>query len=319
MKKIIVFTYLIFKALNAYAQEGLPYYNTYLLGDEYILHPSMAGKSICGDLSFSVRQQWFGTDEHPATYIASFNRRIGNRRGIGAYIIHDENGPTRQTQLQLTYSHHLIFDGDEIKSPHRLQMALSGQALFFNYGDLAQRIQDSTDPILENRRYTNFNANISFSYIRGPLRASFTANSLLDFYSKDDGVEEPVDLRNYIGTLEYKFKTNEELSITPTATYVLEEDQRRDLFDIGAKFSYVFNPETRLWLRASYRGYLNNGNFQAVAFTPIIGVDRYSWKLSYSYDVDLGEYGSYYRGGHQIRLGIKLFCQSACRCDYDEW
>ena len=96
----------------AYAQEGLPNYNTYLLGDEYMLHPSMAGRSVCGDASLSVRQQWFGTDDHPATYVLSFNKRIGERRGIGAYVMRDENGPTKQTQLQLTYNHHLKFNSD---------------------------------------------------------------------------------------------------------------------------------------------------------------------------------------------------------------
>ncbi len=301
-----------------FTQDGLPYYNTYLLGDEYLLHPSMAGRSICGDLSFSVRQQWFGTDDHPATYIASFNKRIGDRRGIGAYIMRDENGPTKQTEMQLTYNHHLVFDGDEVKSPHRLQMALSAQAILFNYDDLASLVEQNIDPILANRSYTNFNANLSFTFLSGPFRASLTANSLLDFTSKDDDLEEPINQRNFIGTVEYKIKPSDAISITPTATYILEEQQRRDMVDIGAKFSYGINPETRLWARASYRGYTSDG-FNSLAFTPVVGLDKESWKISYSYDVDLGEYGSYYRGGHQVRLGIKLFCQSVCRCDYDEW
>ncbi|MFV0237679.1 MAG: PorP/SprF family type IX secretion system membrane protein [Flavobacteriales bacterium] len=318
MKKRLLTILLGGMSLLNFAQDGLPYYNTYLLGDEYLLHPSMAGRSICGDLSFSVRQQWFGTDDHPATYIASFNKRIGDRRGIGGYIMRDENGPTKQTEMQVTYNHHLIFNENSIKNPHRLQMALSAQTIIFNYNDLGSLVEHNIDPILANRSYSNFNANISFTYLKGPFRASLTANSLLEFTSKDDELEEPINQRNFIGTLEYKISPSDAVSITPTATYILEEEQRRDMIDVGAKFSYGINPETRLWARASYRGYKSDG-FKSLAFTPVVGLDKDSWKVSYSYDVDLGEYGSYYRGGHQVRLGIKLFCQNACRCDYDEW
>lgn len=318
MKRRLLTILFGFLSLIGFSQDGLPYYNTYLLGDEYLLHPSMAGRSICGDLSFSVRQQWFGTDDHPATYIASFNKRIGNSRGIGAYIMRDENGPTKQTEMQVTYNHHLIFNGDEVKSPHRLQMALSAQAILFNYDDLASLVEQNIDPILANRSYTNFNANMSFTFLKGPFRASLTANSLLDFKSKDDELEEPINQRNFIGTVEYKIKPSDAISITPNVTYILEEQQRRDMVDIGAKFSYGVDPETRLWAKASYRAYNDNG-FNSLALTPVVGIDKNSWKFSYSYDFDLGEYGSYYRGGHQVRLGIKLFCQSVCRCDYDEW
>ncbi|MFV0530747.1 MAG: PorP/SprF family type IX secretion system membrane protein [Flavobacteriales bacterium] len=318
MKKPLLITILGFVSLISSAQDGLPYYNTYLLGDEYLLHPSMAGRSVCGDLSLSVRQQWFGADEHPATYVLSFNKRIGERRGIGAYIMRDENGPTKQTEMQITYNHHLIFNGDEVKSPHRLQMALSAQAILFNYGDLSSLVENSIDPVLANRSSYNFNANMSFTYLKGPFRASLTANSLFNFFSKDDGIEEPINQRNYIGTVEYKLKPSKAISITPSATYILEEEQRRDMFDIGAKFSYGINQDTRLWARASYRAHTDSG-FNSLAFTPVVGLDKSSWKISYSYDVDLGQYGSYYRGGHQIRIGIKILCQSVCRCDYDEW
>lgn len=318
MKKLILFI-LGITSLVTFAQDGLPYYNTYLLGDEYLLHPSMAGRSVCGDLSLSVRQQWFGTEDHPATYLASFNKRIGERRGIGAYIMRDENGPTNQTEMQITYSHHLIFNNDEVKNPQRLQMALSAQAILFNYDDLSNLVEQNIDPILANRSYTNFNANISFTYLNVPFRASLTANSLLDFTSKDDDLEEPINQRNYITTLEYKVKPSDAISITPNVTYIFEEDQRRDMVDLGAKFSYGIDPETRLWARASYRAYNGDDGFSSLAFTPVVGFDKNSWKISYSYDFDLGEYGSYYRGGHQLRLGIKLFCQNVCRCDYDEW
>ena len=302
----------------SYAQEGLPNYNTYLLGDEYMLHPSMAGRSVCGDASLSVRQQWFGTDDHPATYVLSFNKRIGERRGIGAYVMRDENGPTKQTQLQLTYNHHLKFNSDEAKNPHRLMMAVSGQALLYNYSDLEGTGSTGYDPALTNSSYTNFNANVSFTYLKNSFRASVTANSLIDFYSKNDDNVEPITLRNYIGTLEYKLFPSDKTSLTPSATYILEENQRRDMWDFGAKFSYGINPETRLWARVSYRGYMDDG-MKPLALTPIIGIDKNAWKISYSYDFDMGEYGSYYKGGHQIRIGIKVFCQNVCRCDEDEW
>jgi len=109
MKKILLITFIcsfIFE-LKAQQQAHLTqYFDNYLYAN-----PAYAGSSGMLNVSGIHREQWVGFDGAPRTSILGFNMPLKYESlGIGGAVIHDEIGPTSNTQLQLCASYRLKFD-----------------------------------------------------------------------------------------------------------------------------------------------------------------------------------------------------------------
>src|SRR5690625_7896404 len=83
-------------------------YNTQMINQEYSGNRKM--------LSFGLlyRTQWVGIEGAPKTVTFTINSPIGKRRnmGLGLSVIHDEIGPSTQTDVAIDYDSDISVDVD---------------------------------------------------------------------------------------------------------------------------------------------------------------------------------------------------------------
>lgn len=138
------------------AQQAMPY--RYYIFDDYLLNPAYVGAQ--NYLSFMVGhdQNFIGLNEgSPQTSIFSIHSRVGNgyffeKNGkinkffkklgnvaFGLQMTQYKYGPSRETNIGLTYGYHLLLDENyKRKSPRKLVLALTPriQRMGFSYDDL---------------------------------------------------------------------------------------------------------------------------------------------------------------------------------------
>ncbi len=116
MKKQIIF-YLLSLILVAGAEaQQLPFYTQYR-SNLFILNPAVAGTKRTIDARVGYRMQWVGYDGAPKTATVSVNSRfMKGKMGAGAYLVEDKIGPTKQTNLGVSYAYHIRFPDCELSA-----------------------------------------------------------------------------------------------------------------------------------------------------------------------------------------------------------
>jgi len=163
-KKFLTLAALVFAFAGARAQEA-PLLNQYHLNGLY-LNPAVAGSADYVPFRFSLRQQWRGFTDAPATYAVSGHYRLSKatlRRniynmsghGIGATLFSDNKGAMRNAGAQAAYAFHTpLFEN--------VQLGIGASATFsqFNIDQASLFLATGGDPVLggENFRRTIFDA-----------------------------------------------------------------------------------------------------------------------------------------------------------------
>jgi type IX secretion system PorP/SprF family membrane protein len=160
MRKLYLFLFIVV-AQNAFGQQD-PLYAQYLT-NPLLFNPAYAGLNNAFNASLSYRNQWSGYSEgNPSTVnLNSHISLVDNKVGVGAMIIRDVIGPTKNTEAHFTASYKLKLDSrDKYLLSFGMQAGVISSAN--NYSKL--RLDNPADPAFEQKM--NFTwPNIGFGAI----------------------------------------------------------------------------------------------------------------------------------------------------------
>ena len=98
MKKIIILCLLLCSINDVYGQQGLPFYNHYLVGDKMLINPSYAGQNPdIISINGTYRNQWDDLPDSPNTQTLSVHGTVVDRLAVGAYFFNDRNSSFEET------------------------------------------------------------------------------------------------------------------------------------------------------------------------------------------------------------------------------
>lgn len=330
MVKKIYFVIALLLAYTASAQETLPVYSDYLTDNYYLIHPSMAGASNCSKVRVTGRQQWFGQENAPALYTASFNTRFDEDRPSagGIILFKDENGFHSRTGGYLTYAHHLMLSRNTVD----LNMVSFGLSAGIIQSSLDQSEWfdiTGNDPVFlnPNENETYFNVDLGVSYHLLDFYAHFTVKNVMgsgrDLYT----ARESTNLQRFLFSMGYVFSgLNSDWKIEPSVLFHHITETKESLFDINAKV-YKKMDFGKVWGGLSYRRSLDGAEYATQSgsaeeqklqyITPFLGLNYDKYMFAYTYSHQTGQLKLIDGGFHQITLGIDLFCKPEkydCNC-----
>src|SRR5690625_7833956 len=114
MRTIILLFFACFLALpfGMLAQQD-PQYTQYMYNTQ-VINPAYSGNREMLSFGLLYRTQWVGIEGAPKTVTFTTNSPIGKRRnmGLGLSVIHDEIGPSTQTDVAIDYAYAIPVDDD---------------------------------------------------------------------------------------------------------------------------------------------------------------------------------------------------------------
>lgn len=300
-----------FIALPLLAQEGLPFYNHYLVSDNYLINPSYAGVdpevlSVTG----TYRNQWADLPESPNTQTISAHATVVDRLAFGLYVFNDKNGLSSLKGVNLTAAYHI-----PINSNRDLRWGESEDIFSFglSYNNFQQSldvnkviVSDPSDPTLDDPNYTlgYFNLGVSFKYA-----GAFGGVSVLDIPLKENeavknGIE-PLPAQYYF-ILGYNVYLNEDVSIAPSMTMNLNSNSSRR-FDLNLMSHIAFGDRNQgLDLGVSYRTDVDKNGGQGLNISPIMKLKIGELRLGMAYDIGLSDIAKEAGNGILFSLGYNF-------------
>lgn len=314
MKKYILsFLFgLLFLPQLSNAQGGIPIYHDYLSDNLYLLHPSMAGASICSKVRLTGRMQWFNIPDNPMLQTFSFQTHLGEsgRNGVGAIIFNDRNGYHSQKGLQLAYAHHINFGNGEYIN--KLSFGIAGMFVQ-NQLDETSFDPNRIDPIIAGIVQSDWYYNLDFGLSYHVENFFFNAtlkNALLtsrNMYSE----YENMNLRNYVGSMGYYFGGHgSSFHVEPSVMVQYKEFYSQLITDTNLKFYFDLADDKSFYLGASYRKDWEESPYYYTnhSLTPIMGFKINKFTFAYTYTYDMGDVPLSKSGFHQITLGYNFNC-----------
>jgi len=314
MKKIIL-TIIIIIGFKGFinAQGGIPIYHDYLSDNLYLLHPSMAGASSCAKVRLTGRMQWFDIQDNPMLQTFSYHTHLGENasNGVGVIIFNDRNGYHSQKGLQLAYAHHLDFgNGGYV---NKLSFGIAG-SFVQNQLDETTFDPNRVDPIIsgvvQSAMYYNMDFGLSY-HVRGFFFNATLKNALFaarDLYTP----LEPVNLRNYVGSIGYYIgDSNNTVHVEPSAMVQYKEFSGQVITDANLKVYFAMGTYNTFYMGASYRKDWDDQVNQQIyhSITPILGFNINKFTFAYTYTYDLGDTPISTSGFHQLTLGYNFNCR----------
>lgn len=294
MKKIFIYFFIFcFATLNTIAQQ-LPYY-TQNKNNAFMINPGVTGTKKLLDARLNYRKQWVGYDGAPTTVSLGLHSRfLKGKMGAGLYLMQDNIGPSKQTNIGASYAYHLRFPDCELSA------GLAGN--FTKYTLLGNKItlhhnQDaSIDQSVSNSIWaTDASAGIYLYNDRFHLGASglHVMQSTAEFYKNDTTKKGIVKYATQINfTLGYKFSQNPDY-IWESTLYGQYVKGAPMMLDYTLRLHFFEKAFTGVSLRlrdavAIHVGYTLFENYQ----------------ISYSYDIQIGGLKKYNSGSHEIMLSV---------------
>lgn len=304
---------------KGFAQEFLaPIQNQYIADNPYLISSSYAGIGDCWQVRASGFEQWVNISDSPSTQSISVDGRISDRSGMGAILFNDQNGFTSQRGFQLSFAHHLTLN--EYNNQY-LSFGLSYK--FTQFGIDATRFNDGNpdapiNPGLANINVNNSNFDISMLYRLGRFFLSANAVNLLEREIDDFNPTEPTTIQNFFVYTGYTFYHRfSDMEFEPSVLYQSFSSDGRSTADINFKVRKLHRQDY-YWAGVSLRSLIDQ-EFKPLSVSPMIGIRRSGFYVSYGYQVNINEVfePSTAAGSHMITLGIDFLCrQSKCGCTY---
>lgn len=297
-----------FVSLPLMAQEGLPFYNHYLVSDKYLINPSYAGVnpeilSVTG----TYRNQWADMPESPNTQTLGIHATVVDRLAFGLYAFKDENGLSSLKGVNITAAYHIPINSNRDYRWNEAEDIFSFGVSYSNFQqsfDLHKTIvNDATDPALLASRYSlnYFNVGVSFKYA-----GAFGGVSILDVPLQEreaiaDGIE-PFPAQYYF-LLGYQVFLNEGIHLEPSVTMNLNSNSSRR-FDLNLMSHFSFgNSNQGLDLGVSYRQDIDKNGAQGLSFSPIMKLKIGDLRLGMAYDIGLSDIAKEAGNGMLFSLG----------------
>lgn len=287
------------------AQEGLPFYEHYLLSDPYLINPSYAGKDEYV-LKFRAthHSQWSGVDDAPSTQTISGHTRVSNRLAIGTYVYHDRNGATSTSGLNFTGAYHIpIGDGYAYDTfeVNQFSFGLSYHVLNQSFDRTKWNVQHQDDPLLQDTSYFNhyFNLGGSFYY-----NGFYGGISVLDMPLGDNryiiNSIEPLPTWYYM-MAGYQYNLSENIQLEPSILMNVNSNSERQI-DLTMRSRITMGTNV-VGLGLNYRTDIDKNGTQGLSLSPLINLEIGQLRLGYAYRLGLTDISQEAGDAHLISIG----------------
>ncbi|MBP8959117.1 MAG: type IX secretion system membrane protein PorP/SprF [Bacteroidales bacterium] len=327
LRKLIILSALAGLTAASLQAQQVPMYSQYVMNG-FLINPSLAGRDGYSTVNVTVREQWVGLGNSPATYAASFQTRIlkdsyisrstsvrrkamrptkGGNVGLGGYVFNDRNGIISRTGILGAYAYHLQL-GETGSYPNILSFGLA--ATFYQYAiDLNGNLilHDVDDEFLNNYDRVlyipDFNFGTTYTterYYIGFAMSSLSRGSILFGNSSDNKRSE---LGHYFltGGAKIRFLGAPFWELQPSVLIKSSDMLFKSLqMDLTARMFY----KNDYWAGLSYR------TGDAIIF--LLGLKYDKFYFAYAFDFALTEVRKHTLGSHELTLAVK-FGESARR------
>lgn len=281
------------------------------------LNPAFAGANLCPRFALNFRDQWPSMPGSFMTYSASYDQHFDKiSGGIGVLAFGDRQG---NGQIN-TYSAHFMYSF-HLKASRKFQMRFALQAGYQQksldwdnlvWGDMIDArygiVYETNEPVPEQLTSHNFDMAAGFigytEYLYFGVAAHHFTMPYESFLTQTNRL--PVRWTGHIGAyIDIKRKSKKErsfgdISISPNVIY----QQQRTFHYLNSGFYLNFYPFTvGLWVRNSF---VKHDPVDALIF--MAGVQYDIFKVSYSYDITLGQNASQTGGAHEVSINFMLRC-----------
>lgn len=258
------------------------------------LNPAYAGSHDYWSSTLSFRSQWVGFEGAPKTVIGAVDGPIkGKNMGLGAVLMHDEIGVTKQNSAMFSYAY-------QLKTSANSKLALGVNAGFSQFSarltDLT--IWDTEDEVFQN----DLSSKILPRFGVGAYFYSkkyYAGLSIPTLFAYQKGMDFNFDLskaaflrRHYLFTAGYVFDTSKDIKIKPS---VLVKYTKNAPAELDVNLSTVY--KDMIWAGISFR------TGDAVALILEYQANQ-RFRIGYSYDITYTKLRNYSAGSHEIMLGI---------------
>lgn len=311
MRKKIITTLLLGLGLYLSAQEGLPFYKHYLVGDSYLINPSYAGANP-EDLNITATyaNQWADLPDSPSTQTLSAHATVANRLAFGLYVFNDRNGLTSMRGVNLTAAYHIPIKSRDLDWKEEEDVFSFG----LSYNGFQQKLDidrvianNPNDPTLaEPTRYLNyFNVGVSFRYSNAFGGISVLDIPLISHEAMANGIEPLPTWYNF--TLGYNVRLLDGLlTVYPSAIMYLNSNSARK-FDLNLMSHISFGDYRQgIDLGVSYRQDTDKNGSQGLSVSPIMKLKIGDLRVGMSYDIGLSDIAKEAGNGFMFSLGYNF-------------
>jgi type IX secretion system PorP/SprF family membrane protein len=264
--------------------------------DQYILNPMTINPSYAGNrggLSVAAfyRQQWVGVNGAPRTMSLEVDAPVlSSRLGLGLYVVNDQIGVTKQTELMTSYAYRIPV-GEGL-----LAFGLGAGLVATNtaWSQLITLDPGDEYSLIDSRVFMVPDFSFGTFYSVKNYFVGFSIPRMLGY--KFDFDRNKYSLRvepgqyNFILNTGYIFTLGQKARFMPSALVSYSPGDKL-LYDASAHF-IIYD---RLWLGATYR---STGSVTALAQFAI----NNQFKIAYSYNYDFGMLGTFSNGSHEVML-----------------
>lgn len=325
--RILFFTTVALLSRSALLAQQVPMYSQYVMNG-FLINPSIAGRDGYTTVNVTVREQWVGLGNSPATYAASFQTRLlknsyisrstsvrrktirptkGGNVGLGGYVFNDRNGIMSRTGILGAYAYHLQL-GQTGGYPNFLSFGLA--ATLYQYAiDLNGNLllHDVDDEFLNNYDRVVYIPDFNFgtTYTTNIFYVGFAMSSLSrgSILFGNLGDNERSELGHYFltGGAKIRFPGNSDWEIQPSALIKSSDMLFKSVqMDLTTRVFY----KNDYWAGLSYR----TGDAMILLF----GLKYDKFYFAYAFDFALTEVRKHTFGSHELTLAVK-FGESARR------
>lgn len=256
-------------------------------------NPAVTGASDYVNISGYIRDQWAGWEGAPKSQMLTVHNYFDAfRSGLGLVILHDAIGLEKSVNAKINYAYHVYLSRDSYLS---LGLGIGVLYRFFDRQQiLPDDIHDEELPMdIENKTYADFDFGMEFNYRH--FRAGISITHLTRS-AKENSVL--VAGRHFYSFLRYKFPVAFRWELEPSVFV-----QVNKMF-VHSEINVLVHYNRRFWYGTSFRV---DRSMKPESIVPMAGIDiSPSFRVGYSYDVNLGNLRNYSEGTHEIVVGIRI-------------
>ncbi len=292
MKKLLAISLLFLITCSVNAQQ-YQHYSQYLF-NMYALNPGYGGSNSFFEGKMNTRYQWTGITDAPRTYIMTLNGPLNNEKmGVGGTIYTDIVGPTRRTELMLSYAYHL-----KLNETIKLGLGLGGGVMQFAVDGSKLTTQDP-DIAVSNALQSVIIPDATFgAYLyHEKFFVSLSAPQLIPFklqFFKDYPETKSRLANHFYAAAGYTYDINDDFAVQPSVLVKYVSPVPLQI-DGSLKISY----KNMIWLAGTYRTLDAISIMAGYTFQDNISI-------GYSYDITTSGLKQYSGGTHELMLSIKF-------------
>lgn len=307
MKKVILAFIAGLVTSLSLAQEGLPTFSQYLVGDSYLLNPSYAGVDPeIFKFTAAIQNQWADLPESPKTQTVSMHATVVDRLAFGAYFFHDKNGLTTNSGVNISAAYHIPINA---RRDYRFDEAEDRFSFGLSYHVFTQKLDlnkvivtDPNDPLLRDPKYTlnRFNVGTSFKYGDAYGGVSVLDIPLADNEAIANGIE-PIPTQYFL-QLGYHIYLSEGIYLDPSFLMDLKSNSERR-FDLNLVSHFSFGDRNQgVDVGVSYRSDSDKNGSQGLTISPLMKLKVGDLRLGFSYNIGLSDIAK--EGGNGILFSL---------------